>query len=52
MGLNTTLSLEKMDISSQGGKLGVILKGEMKGVLFHKSHEKKYFILCPLGFCS
>ena len=30
-----------MDISSQGGKLGVILKGEMKAVLFHKNHEKK-----------
>ena len=41
MGLNITFSLEKMDISSQGGKLGVILKGEMKAVLFHKNHEKK-----------
>lgn len=30
-----------MDISSQGGKLGVIPKGEMERVLFHKNHEKK-----------
>ena len=41
MGLNIILSLEKMDISSQGGKLGVIPKGEMERELFHKSHEEK-----------
>ena len=42
-----------MDISSQGGKLGVILKGEWKEYCFIRTMKrKKYFILCPLGFCS
>lgn len=48
MGLNITLSLEKMDISSQGGKSGVIPKGEMERVLFHKNHEKKE-VVYPLS---
>lgn len=41
MGVDISLRLVKMEISSQEDKLGAILKGEMERALSHKNHEKK-----------